>query len=82
MVTFDIKGKNANEKAARRDAFISRLSGQIDLVPTLGDCDTILLPVEPVWGDKYPLPGMIRFSAGIEDTDQLIKTVKEVLDSI
>ena len=82
MVTFDIKGRNANEKTVRRDAFINRLSGSIDLVPTLGDTDTILLPIEPVWGDKYPLPGMIRFSAGIEDTDQLVKMVKDTLDTI
>jgi len=82
MVTVDMRGKDAKEQAARRNTFIARLSGQIDLVPTLGDSDTILLPVEPVWGDKYPLPGMIRFSAGIEDTDQLTGTVKRALDSI
>jgi len=35
------------------------------------DVHTTLLPVEPVWGDKYPKPGMIRHSVGIEDISSL-----------
>ena len=67
MITFDLKGNNLKEKAEFRDSFISILQDQIPLIPSLGDVHTTLLPVEPVWGDKYPMPGMIRLSVGIED---------------
>ena len=76
MVTFDFAGKNYAEKKRRRDSFISAVSDRIKLVPTLGDPRTILMPVEAVWGVKYPEPGMIRLSAGFEDTDE-IKSVME-----
>lgn len=82
MVTFSLTGKDPAHQAARRDAFIDKLSGHIDLVPTLGDSDTILLPVEPVWGDKYPLPGTIRLSAGIENTDQLTDLIGSALEAV
>ncbi|MHC1704600.1 MAG: PLP-dependent transferase [Tenuifilaceae bacterium] len=82
MVTFDIKGSSFNEKAKRCDKFIHEVSESIPLVPTLGDADTILMPVEPVWGDKYPFPGMIRLSVGIENQNDLIKVIGKALDSI
>ena len=40
----------------------------------------MMLPVESVWGAKYPEPGMIRLSAGFEDTGELTGTIKEALD--
>lgn len=82
MVTFDIKGSNREEKAKRCNSFIHHVVDYIHLVPTLGDADTILMPVEPVWGDKYPFPGMIRLSVGIEDQKQLIKVIGDALDAI
>jgi cystathionine beta-lyase/cystathionine gamma-synthase len=75
MITFDFAGKTADEKRRRRDAFIAGVSEKIKLVPTLGDPDTILMPVEAVWGAKYPEPGMIRLSVGFEDYDELLETV-------
>jgi cystathionine beta-lyase/cystathionine gamma-synthase len=82
IITFDIKGSNSREKADRCDLFIQQVADSIPLVPTLGDADTILMPVEPVWGDKYPFPGMIRLSVGIEDQKELIKVIGNALDSI
>ncbi len=82
IVTFDIKGANQKEKAQRCDSFINLISEHIPLVPTLGDADTILMPVEPVWGDKYPFPGMIRLSIGIEDQKELIQILDTALAAI
>jgi cystathionine beta-lyase/cystathionine gamma-synthase len=75
MITFDFAGRSAGEKRKRRDAFIAGVSETIKLVPTLGDPHTILMPVEAVWGTKYPEPGMIRLSVGFESYEELIATV-------
>lgn len=82
MVTFDLDGKSKSEKGKRRDILIKAVSDKIRLIPTLGDPHTILMPVEAVWGVKYPEPGMIRLSAGFEDTDELIATIKKGLSSV
>jgi len=82
MITFDFAGKDGNEKRDRRDKFIKLVSDKIKLIPTLGDPHTILMPVEAVWGAKYPEPGMIRLSVGFEDYDELEKTVENALVSL
>lgn len=82
IVTFDIKGATKEEKTQRCNLFIQQVANYINLVPTLGDADTILMPVEPVWGDRYPFPGMIRLSVGIEDQKELIKVISNALDAI
>jgi cystathionine beta-lyase/cystathionine gamma-synthase len=82
MVTFDFAGSNGAEKKKRRDRFIMAVSESIKLIPTLGDPHTILMPVEAVWGAKYPEPGMIRLSAGFENTDELVSTIMTTLNSI
>ncbi len=82
MITFELAGKNDEEKAKRRDLFINRVSDHIQLIPTLGDMETILLRVEPVWGEKYPLPGMIRLSVGIEDVNHLEEIVLNTLEKL
>jgi cystathionine beta-lyase/cystathionine gamma-synthase len=79
MITFDFKGKDSDEKRIRRDKFIEKVSGKIKLIPTLGDPHTILMPVEAVWGAKYPEPGMIRLSVGYEDYGELYETVEAAL---
>jgi cystathionine beta-lyase/cystathionine gamma-synthase len=80
MITFDFDGKDQNDKRNRRDRFIELVSEKIKLIPTLGDPHTILMPVEAVWGAKYPEPGMIRLSVGFEDYQELQKTISEALD--
>lgn len=82
MVTFDFAGSNGAEKKKRRDRFIKAVSESIKLIPTLGDPHTILMPVEAVWVAKYPEPGMIRLSAGFENTDELVSTIMTALNSI
>lgn len=82
MITFDIAGKDAMQKRSRRDKFISSVSGKIKLIPSLGDDKTILMPVEAVWGVKYPEPGMIRLSVGFEDYEEIHDVVKKAIDSL
>jgi cystathionine beta-lyase/cystathionine gamma-synthase len=82
MVTFDFNGKSAGAKRKRRDDFIKAVSGRIRLIPSLGDPRTILMPVEAVWGAKYPEPGMIRLSAGFEETGELVATIKKAISSL
>ena len=71
MITFDLAGASPEAKRKRRDRFIAAVYPEIRLIPTLGDNHTILMPVEAVWGTKYPEPGMIRLSVGYEETDRL-----------
>ena len=82
MITFDIAGKDRSAREKNRDQFIRAVADFIPLIPTMGDADTILLPVEVVWGDKYPLPGMIRLSVGIENIEKLEKAIVNALDSL
>lgn len=79
MLTFDMAGSDKEIKRKRRDSFIECVREKIKLVPTLGDPETILLPVESVWGTKYPEPGMIRMSAGFEEYDDLAAVIDAAL---
>lgn len=82
MITFDFAGKDENEKRSRRDRFIKHVSEKIKLIPTLGDPHTILMPVEAVWGAKYPEPGMIRLSVGFEEYDELEGSISKGLETL
>lgn len=82
MITFDIKGDSDEDKRQKRDRFIAALENYIPLIPTLGEADTILLPVEPVWGAKYPLPGVIRLSVGIENPVKITDWINRALEVI
>jgi cystathionine beta-lyase/cystathionine gamma-synthase len=82
MITFVFDGQDGSEKRNRRDKFIKLVSEKIKLIPTLGDPHTILMPVEAVWGAKYPEPGMIRLSVGFEDYRELEATVKKALETV
>lgn len=81
MITFDLKGDTPELKRMARDRFINSVYPAIKLIPTLGDSHTILMPVEPVWGAKYPEPGMIRLSVGFEQTDELVKIISRGLSN-
>jgi cystathionine beta-lyase/cystathionine gamma-synthase len=82
MITFDFNGKDSGEKRSRRDNFIRLVSDKIRLIPTLGDPHTILMPVEAVWGTKYPEPGMIRLSVGFEEYSELEATISKALSAV
>jgi cystathionine beta-lyase/cystathionine gamma-synthase len=40
------------------------------------------MPVEAVWGAKYPEPGMIRLSVGFEDYSKLEGIIIKGLDNL
>lgn len=82
IITIDLAGKSDKMKADRCNQIVNLLADSIPLVPTLGDTETILMPIEPVWGDKFPFPGMIRFSIGIDNHDKLIKTLSNALNAL
>jgi cystathionine beta-lyase/cystathionine gamma-synthase len=82
MITFDLKGSDKSEKRKKRDMFIKLVSERIKLIPTLGDPHTILMPVESVWGAKYPEPGMIRLSVGFEEYEDLRSTISDALGKL
>jgi cystathionine beta-lyase/cystathionine gamma-synthase len=82
MITFDLKPRDPEKKGEAARIFIAAVSDHIPPIPTLGDSMTTLLHVESVWGDKYPLPGMIRLSVGIEDLGYLETTILNGLDRI
>jgi cystathionine beta-lyase/cystathionine gamma-synthase len=82
MITFDFDGKNGIEKRSRRDKFIKLVSEKIKLIPTLGDPHTILMPVEAVWGTKYPEPGMIRLSVGFENYEELETYFRKAIEDV
>jgi cystathionine beta-lyase/cystathionine gamma-synthase len=82
MITFDFEGIKPEEKRSRRDKFIELVSEKIKLIPTLGDPHTILMPVEAVWGAKYPEPGMIRLSVGFEEYAELEETISTAMEGI
>lgn len=81
MITFDLAGKTIEEKRARRDRFIAGVYPEIRLIPTLGDFHTILMPVEAVWGAKYPEPGMIRMSLGFEPWEEIESVIRRGLQA-
>lgn len=82
MITFDFDGRDLAEKRSRRDKFVQLVSEKIKLIPTLGDPHTILMPVEAVWGIKYPEPGMIRLSVGFEEYNVLESTISKAMQVI
>ncbi len=81
MVTFDLGGSTPEVKRKRRDRFIEAVRPEIRLIPSLGDNHTILMPVEPVWGAKYPEPGMIRLSLGYEERRVIESVISRGLEA-
>ncbi|MBN1250497.1 MAG: aminotransferase class I/II-fold pyridoxal phosphate-dependent enzyme [Bacteroidales bacterium] len=82
MITFELSGENDEEKSTKSQKFIELISKHFFLIPTLGDVDTIFLPVDAVWPDKYPTPGTFRLSVGIEDYYFIEKIFNDTLNSI
>jgi len=80
MVTFDFSGSEDQEKKRKRDLFVRAVSDTIRIIPSLGDPRTIMMPVESVWGAKFPEPGIIRLSVGFENPLKLKKLIAEALD--
>lgn len=81
MVTFDLSGSTPEARRKRRDRFIAAVYPEIRLIPSLGDNHTILMPVEAVWGAKYPEPGMIRLSLGYEERNVIESVIRRGLEA-
>jgi cystathionine beta-lyase/cystathionine gamma-synthase len=77
MVTFDLKGgRNAAE------TFIANVARHVKFVPTLGDPQSILIHVPTVFTpERFPYPGMFRFSVGFEPYEELEASVLKALDA-
>lgn len=82
MITFYLKGDSEADKEQKCNQFVEELQDDIPLVPTLGEADTILLPIEAVWGAKYPEHGAIRLSVGIEEYEELELKIFNVLSQL
>ncbi len=82
MVTFCFAGTTENKRKERRDSFIKAVSASIKIIPSLGDPRTIIMPVESVWGAKYPDPGILRMSLGFEDLSGLQELISGALDKV
>jgi cystathionine beta-lyase/cystathionine gamma-synthase len=81
IITFQLAGEHNDIKRKNSVRFISKISEKFELIPTLGDCSTIFMPVDAVWGDKYPFPGTIRLSLGIEDFSMIENIILGALDN-
>ncbi len=77
MVTFELKGGRPV-----CDAFIARIAEHVKYVTSLGDPESILIHVPTVFGaDRFPYPGMIRFSVGFEPYYELEHHVLQALEA-
>ncbi len=78
MVTFELTGGQA-----ACDAFIANIADHVQYIPTLGDDTSILIHVPAVFGaDRFPYPGMIRFSVGFEPYEPLEEHVLQALETL
>ncbi|MDD4384856.1 MAG: aminotransferase class V-fold PLP-dependent enzyme [Bacteroidales bacterium] len=82
IITFDLAGSSFEDKQRKCSKFIELLIHEIPLIPTLGDTETTLMPIEPVWGDKFPYPGMIRLSVGVENVNKLTDIIIKAFDNL
>lgn len=82
MISIQFAGKSDTEKRRKCNIFMDEIAKNFDLIPTLGDVQTIYLPIEIVWADKYPYPGAIRLSVGIEEYEQLENVFKNALKTV
>jgi cystathionine beta-lyase/cystathionine gamma-synthase len=82
MITFDLKADGPEKKLEAAKKFIAAVADDISLLPSLGNPETIMLHVESVWGDRYPLPGMLRLSVGLEEYESIEAAVLNGLEQI
>lgn len=82
MLSFEFRSEDPPQAAELVRQFVALSRGTIPLVPSLGDTITTQLPVGVVWPALYPFPGMIRLSAGIEDSESLLSALAHILDQL
>jgi cystathionine beta-lyase/cystathionine gamma-synthase len=78
MITLEFRGGRP-----ACDSFVAAIADHIPYVVTLGDAESTLLHVSTVFGeDKYPYPGMLRLSIGVEPYNQIETAILNALDQI
>lgn len=82
IITFQLAGATEQQKRINSEKFIEMISQHFDLIPTLGDTETIFMPIDAVWGDKYPFPGTLRLSIGIEPYEIIHSVIDNALKSL
>ncbi|MBD3304913.1 hypothetical protein GF339_00990, partial [candidate division KSB3 bacterium] len=78
MITFELRGgRHAVE------TFLRHVQHHVKFVTTLGDPVSILIHVPTVFtSERFPYPGMIRFSVGFEPYETLEQAVLTALEAI
>jgi len=82
IITFKLSGQERVQRRENLKKFAEIVAGRINIVPTLGNPVTTMLPVNEYWIDKATDEGLIRLSVGTEPYEIIEKTIKEALDSI
>ena len=78
MVTFELKG---GREAV--ETFIANAAPHVKYITTLGDPQSLLIHVPTVFSaERFPFPGMIRFSVGFEAYHLLEEAVTRALKSL
>lgn len=80
IITFQLAGATDDLKRKNSELFIAKITEHFDLIPTLGDVETIFMPIDAVWGDKYPYPGTLRLSIGIESYQIIEEVISGALE--
>ncbi|MCK5536192.1 MAG: aminotransferase class V-fold PLP-dependent enzyme [Bacteroidales bacterium] len=79
MLTFEIAGKNEEAKKAAVIKYLNKSKESIPIIPSMGETQTIQLPIYAVWKDRSPSPSYIRLSVGIENVDEIILNLENAL---
>jgi len=79
MISFEITGKNDDDKKQKVIEYLQKSKDDIPIIPTLGETRTMQMPIYAVWKDRSPSPSYIRLSVGIENIEQLKKKFDKAL---
>ena len=71
MISFEIAGKDDEDKKQRVIEYLKKSKDDIPIIPTLGETRTMQIPIYAVWKDRSPSPSYIRLSVGIENIELL-----------
>ena len=80
MISFEIAGKNDEDKKQKVIEYLKKSKEDIPIIPTLGETRTMQIPIYAVWKDRSPSPSYIRLSVGIENIEQLKKKFDKALN--
>lgn len=78
MITFELK-----DGQAASETFITAIAEHVKFMTTLGDPASMLIHVPTVFtAERFPFPGMIRFSVGYEAYEKLERNVLRALEAL